>query len=632
MKIRFSHSSLCLRPNLSCVKCSVKMENTMKKLLVYLKDYKKESVLGPLFKLLEATFELIVPLVMAAIIDTGVATGDKSYIMKMCMVLVLLAVIGLTCSITAQYFAAKAAVGFATKLRHALFAHIESLSFTEMDTVGTATLITRMTSDVNQVQNGVNLVLRLFLRSPFIVFGAMVMAFTIDVKAALVFVVTIPLLSIIVFGIMLISIPLYKKVQSALDKVLGITRENLTGSRVIRAFNKEDDEKVHFNENNDLLTRAQIYVGKISALMNPLTYVIINGAIVVLVWTGAVRVDNGYITQGEVVALINYMSQILVELVKLANLIININKSIACGNRIQSIFEMQPSITDGSGQKVDKVQTDTADRSEEAEYAVEFSHVGLTYAGAGDESLTDIDFKVKKGETIGIIGGTGSGKSSVVNLIPRFYDVTSGFIKVDGKDVKDYPLEELRGKIGTVLQKAVLFHGTIRENLKWGNPDATEEDLNRAITVAQAKEFVDNKEGRLDFEIEQGGKNLSGGQRQRLTIARAVVKKPEILILDDSASALDFATDAALRKAIREMEGETTVFIVSQRAASIQHADRIVVLDDGKIVGLGTSEELLESCEVYQEIYNSQFKKQEEVRRHEKSSDRPAEDNSKKSA
>lgn len=587
------------------------MENTMKKLLVYLKDYKKESVLGPLFKLLEATFELIVPLVMAAIIDTGVATGDKSYIMKMCMVLVLFAVIGLTCSVTAQYFAAKAAVGFATKLRHALFAHIESLSFTEMDTVGTATLITRMTSDVNQVQNGVNLVLRLFLRSPFIVFGAMVMAFTIDVKAALVFVVTIPLLSIIVFGIMLISIPLYKKVQSALDKVLGITRENLTGSRVIRAFNKEDDEKVHFNENNDLLTRAQIYVGKISALMNPLTYAIINGAIVVLVWTGAVRVDNGYITQGEVVALINYMSQILVELVKLANLIININKSIACGNRIQSIFEMQPSITDGSGQKVDKVQTDTADRSEEAEYAVEFSHVGLTYAGAGDESLTDIDLKVKKGETIGIIGGTGSGKSSVVNLIPRFYDVTSGFIKVDGKDVKDYPLEELRGKIGTVLQKAVLFHGTIRENLKWGNPDATEEDLNRAITVAQAKEFVDNKEGGLDFEIEQGGKNLSGGQRQRLTIARAVVKKPEILILDDSASALDFATDAALRKAIREMEGETTVFIVSQRAASIQHADRIVVLDDGKIVGLGTSEELLESCEVYQEIYNSQFKKQE---------------------
>lgn len=583
----------------------------MKKLLVYLKDYKKESVLGPLFKLLEATFELIVPLVMAAIIDTGVASGNKSYIMKMCMVLVLLAVIGLTCSITAQFFAAKAAVGFATKLRHALFAHIESLSFTEMDTVGTATLITRMTSDVNQVQNGVNLVLRLFLRSPFIVFGAMVMAFTIDIKAALVFVVTIPLLSVVVFGIMLISIPLYKKVQAALDKVLGITRENLTGSRVIRAFNKEEDETVHFNENNELLTRAQIYVGKISALMNPLTYVIINGAIVVLVWIGAVRVDNGYITQGEVVALINYMSQILVELVKLANLIININKSIACGNRIQFIFEMQSSITDGSNQNADKAEKDASDGSKEAEYAVEFSHAGLIYAGAGEESLTDIDFKVKKGETIGIIGGTGSGKSSVVNLIPRFYDVTSGFVKVDGKNVKDYPLEELRGKIGTVLQKAVLFHGTIRENLKWGNPDATEEDLIRAITVAQAKEFVDNKEGGLDFEIEQGGRNLSGGQRQRLTIARAVVRKPEILILDDSASALDFATDAALRKAIRGMEGETTVFIVSQRAASIQHADRIIVLDDGKIVGLGTSEELLESCEVYQEIYNSQFKKQE---------------------
>ena len=583
----------------------------MRKLIPYLKNYKKESIIGPLFKLLEAVFELIVPLITARIIDIGIQNRDIPYIWKMAALLVAFGVMGLSCSLLAQYFAAKAAVGFGTELRHDLFCHIEQLSYAAVDKAGSATLVVRITSDINQVQSGVNLVLRLFLRSPFIVVGAMVMAFTIDVKAALVFVVTIPLLSIIVFGIMLISIPLYKKVQSALDKVLGITRENLTGSRVIRAFNKEDDEKVHFNENNDLLTRAQIYVGKISALMNPLTYVIINGAIVVLVWTGAVRVDNGYITQGEVVALINYMSQILVELVKLANLIININKSIAGGNRIQSIFEMQPSITDGSGQKVDKVQTDTADRSEEAEYAVEFSHVGLTYAGAGDESLTDIDFKVKKGETIGIIGGTGSGKSSVVNLIPRFYDVTSGFIKVDGKDVKDYPLEELRGKIGTVLQKAVLFHGTIRENLKWGNPDATEEDLNRAITVAQAKEFVDNKEGRLDFEIEQGGKNLSGGQRQRLTIARAVVKKPEILILDDSASALDFATDAALRKAIREMEGETTVFIVSQRAASIQHADRIVVLDDGKIVGLGTSEELLESCEVYQEIYNSQFKKQE---------------------
>ena len=583
----------------------------MKKLLIYLKAYRKEACLAPIFKMLEAVFELFVPLVIKGIIDYGIAAEDRAYCLRMGLLLLLLAVIGLAMATTAQWFSARAAAGFAAKIKQVLMEHIQKLSYTELDTIGTSTLITRMTSDVNQVQTGTNLVLRLFMRSPFIVFGSMIMAFTIDFKAAMIFVITIPLLSVVVFGIMLSSIPLYKKVQSALDKVLGITRENLTGSRVIRAFNKEDDEKVHFNENNDLLTRAQIYVGKISALMNPLTYVIINGAIVVLVWTGAVRVDNGYITQGEVVALINYMSQILVELVKLANLIININKSIACGNRIQSIFEMQPSITDGSGQKVDKVQTDTADRSEEAEYAVEFSHVGLTYAGAGDESLTDIDFKVKKGETIGIIGGTGSGKSSVVNLIPRFYDVTSGFIKVDGKDVKDYPLEELRGKIGTVLQKAVLFHGTIRENLKWGNPDATEEDLNRAITVAQAKEFVDNKEGGLDFEIEQGGKNLSGGQRQRLTIARAVVKKPEILILDDSASALDFATDAALRKAIREMEGETTVFIVSQRAASIQHADRIVVLDDGKIVGLGTSEELLESCEVYQEIYNSQFKKQE---------------------
>ena len=590
------------------------MENTMKKLLVYLKDYKKESVLGPLFKLLEATFELIVPLVMAAIIDTGVATGDKSYIMKMCMVLVLLAVIGLTCSITAQYFAAKAAVGFATKLRHALFAHIESLSFTEMDTVGTATLITRMTSDVNQVQNGVNLVLRLFLRSPFIVFGAMVMAFTIDVKAALVFVVTIPLLSIIVFGIMLISIPLYKKVQSALDKVLGITRENLTGSRVIRAFNKEDDEKVHFNENNDLLTRAQIYVGKISALMNPLTYVIINGAIVVLVWTGAVRVDNGYITQGEVVALINYMSQILVELVKLANLIININKSIACGNRIQSIFEMQPSITDGSGQKVDKVQTDTADRSEEAEYAVEFSHVGLTYAGAGDESLTDIDFKVKKGETIGIIGGTGSGKSTLVQMIPRFYDVTEGSVTVDGRDVRDYKIEELRQKIGMVPQRAVLFRGTIRDNMRVGNELADDVEIMEAVKRAQALEVVEGKPDGLDTMINEGGKNLSGGQRQRLTIARALVRKPQILILDDSASALDFATDARLRKAVRDLK-DMTVFVVSQRAASVMQADRIMVMDDGKLVGIGTHEELMETCEVYREICLSQLS-EKEVGRH----------------
>ena len=574
----------------------------MKKLLVYLKDYKKESVLGPLFKLLEASFELIVPLVIAAIIDTGVANGDRGYVMKMCMVLVLLAVIGLTCSITAQYFAAKAAVGFSTKLRHALFEHIQTLSFSEMDTVGTSTLITRMTSDINQVQNGVNLVLRLFLRSPFIVFGAMIMAFTVDVKAALVFVVTIPLLSVVVFGVMLVSIPLYKRVQNALDKVLGITRENLTGSRVIRAFNKEQNEMEHFNESNDALTKVQLYVGKISALMNPLTYVIINGAIVVLVWAGALRVDNGYITQGAVVALINYMSQILVELIKLANLIININKSIACGNRIESIFELQSSI-----KEPETTKTLPKEGGEVPE--VEFSHVCLTYAQAGEESLTDIDFTVKKGETIGVIGGTGSGKSSVVNLIPRFYDATKGSVKVEGRDVREYTLEDLRSRIGMVLQKAVLFKGTIRENMRWGNENATDEEIMQALEIAQAKEFVDKKEGGLDFLVEQGGKNLSGGQRQRLTIARAIVKKPDILILDDSASALDFATDAKLRMAIRDMENRATVFIVSQRAASIMYADKIIVLDDGQVVGMGTHEELLAGCEVYQEIYYSQFKK-----------------------
>lgn len=596
----------------------------MKKLLVYLKDYKKESVLGPLFKLLEASFELIVPLVMAAIIDTGVAFSDRPYIMKMCMVLALLAAVGLACSITAQYFAAKAAVGFSTKLRHELFAHIESLSFSEMDTAGPSTLITRMTSDVNQVQNGVNLVLRLFLRSPFIVFGAMIMAFTIDLWAALVFVVAIPLLSIVVFGIMAVSIPLYKKVQAALDKVLGITRENLTGSRVIRAFNKEEDEIQSFRDHNEFLTRAQLYVGKISALMNPLTYIIINGAIVALVWTGAVRVDRGNITQGEVVALISYMSQILVELVKLANLIININKSIACGNRIQSIFELKSSIADAvSGRPVREQETESEETRPAGSvsrknvpteritplYAVEFSHVSLVYAGAKEEALTDIDFRVRSGETVGIIGGTGSGKSSVVNLIPRFYDAADGSVKVNGRDVRDYSLEDLRSRVGVVLQKAVLFKGTIRENLKWGNAFATDSELFKALEVAQAKEFVETKDGGLDFQIEQGGKNLSGGQRQRLTIARAIVKNPEILILDDSASALDFATDAKLRRAIREMKRNMTVFIVSQRAASIRYADQILVLDDGEIVGTGIHEELLDTCGVYREIYDSQFKK-----------------------
>lgn len=591
----------------------------MKKILVYLKDYKKEAVLGPLFKLLEASFELIVPLVMAAIIDTGVATGNQSYIMKMCLVLVLLAAVGLICSVTAQYFAAKAAVGCATGLRHALFAHIESLSYAEMDTVGTSTLITRMTSDVNQVQNGVNLVLRLFLRSPFIVFGAMIMAFTIDVKAALVFVVAIPLLSVVVFGIMLISIPLYKKVQAALDKVLGITRENLTGSRVIRAFNKQEDEITSFREKNDMLTRIQLYVGKVSALMNPLTYIIINGATIVLIWTGAWQVENGVITQGEVVALVNYMSQILVELVKLANLIININKSLACGNRIQSIFEMESSIKDDAAYradadmntygKADSTQNAQNAQSTQASPAVEFSHVNLVYAGAGEEALTDIHFAAERGETIGIIGGTGSGKTSVVNLIPRFYEASGGSVKVNGRDVCTYTLDDLRGRVGVVPQKAVLFKGTIRENLKWGNPSASDAELDEALAIAQAKEFVDAKEGGLDYVIEQGGRNLSGGQRQRLTIARAIVKKPEILILDDSASALDFATDAKLRQALAAMDGQMTVFIVSQRAASIQHADRIIVLDDGQIVGMGTHEELLKGCEIYQEIYDSQFKK-----------------------
>ena len=571
----------------------------MGKLLVYLKDYKKESVLGPLFKLLEASFELIVPLVMAAIIDHGVADGDKPYIMKMCLVLVLLAVIGLTCSITAQYFAAKAAVGFSTGLRHALFEHIQKLSFSEMDTVGTSTLITRMTSDINQTQNGVNLVLRLFLRSPFIVFGAMIMAFTIDVKAALVFVVTIPLLSVVVFGIMLVSIPLYKKVQSALDKVLGITRENLTGSRVIRAFNKEQDEVKRFKKDNESLNRLQKFVGKISGLMNPLTYVVVNVSIIALIWVGGVRVNQGALTQGQVVALYNYMSQILVELIKLANLVINITKALACAGRIQSIFDVKPSMQDGTGH-VKETKDDVP--------VVEFKNVSLTYSGAGDTSIADTSFKAYRGQTIGVIGGTGSGKSSLVGLIPRFYDVTEGEVLIDGVNVKDISIEELRDKVGIVMQKAVLFKGSIRKNMQMAKQDATDSEIDEALAIAQAKEFVDKKDGRLDYMIEQGGKNLSGGQRQRLTIARAVVKKPDVLILDDSASALDFATDAALRKSIRTMPNNPTVFIVSQRSASLMHADKIIVLDDGKVAGIGTHSELIKNCEVYREIYNSQFK------------------------
>jgi len=593
----------------------------VKKLLVFLKDYKKETVLAPLFKLLEASFELLVPLVMAAIIDKGIGNADRGYIGRMCFVMIMLGVVGLVCSITAQYFAAKAAVGFAAKMKHALFAHIQSLSFTEMDTVGTSTLITRMTSDSNQVQNGVNMVLRLFLRSPFIVFGAMVMAFTIDVKAALVFVVTIPLLSVVVFGIMMLTMPLYKKVQGGLDRVLGITRENLTGVRVLRAFNKEENEIDRFETSNNTLTSMQKHVGKISALMNPVTYVIINGAIIVLVWTGAWRVENGIITQGAVVALVNYMSQILVELIKLANLIITITKAIACGNRIQSIFEIESSMKDGngcqddghrdgvSGQGTGAVGKKALDRLP----SVEFDHVCLTYKNAGAESLTDVSFKAYRGETIGIIGGTGSGKSSLVNLIPRFYDATKGQVLVSGKNVKDYSLEELRRKVGMVLQKAVLFKGTIRENLRWGKEDATEEELLRALDISQAREFVDNKDGGLDAPVAQGGKNLSGGQKQRLTIARALVRNPEILILDDSASALDFATDARLRKAIKEMEEGPTVFIVSQRASSIRYADQIIVMDDGEVAGIGTHEELLENCPAYQEIYYSQFEKRKEA-------------------
>lgn len=574
----------------------------MRKLLIYLKDYKKESVLAPLFKMLEAIFELFVPLVMSAVIDVGIKNSDKPYIIKMCLVLVALGIIGLVCSITAQYFAAKAACGFATKLRHSLFDHIQSLSFSEMDTIGTSTLITRMTSDINQVQNGVNMTLRLFLRSPFVVFGSMIMAFTISIKAAMIFVIAIPLLSLVVFGIMYMSIPLYKNVQSNLDNVLRITHENLTGSRVIRAFHKEDNEIEQFENSNNSLSKLQIYVGKISALMNPITYTIINIAIVALIWTGAIQVNIGNISQGNVVALVNYMSQILVELVKFANLIVLINKAIACGNRVESVFEINSSLIEPEkpaivGEKF-------------PETVVSFDHVSLKYKNSSQDSLTDINFDVKRGETIGIIGGTGSGKSSLVNMLPRFYDYTGGQLKIDGIDVKDYAVDDLRNKIGVVMQRAVLFKGTIRENLKWGNPDATDTDLMEALETAQAAEVVQEKENGLDAEVAQGGKNFSGGQKQRLTIARALVRKPEILILDDSASALDYATDAALRKAIRDMKNSPTVFIVSQRAASILYADKIIVLDDGKMAGIGTHTELLENCPVYQEIYYSQFPKE----------------------
>ena len=604
----------------------------MWKLLKYMKAYKKEAVCAPLFKLLEALFELFVPLVMAKIIDIGIAQGDRPYIVRMCLLMAALGLIGLVCSITAQYFSAKAAVGFAARLRHELFAHIQSLSFSEMDVHGTSTLITRMTSDINQVQSGTNLFLRLFMRSPFIVFGAMIMAFTIDVKAALIFVVVIPILCVIVFGIMLASIPLYKKVQERLDNVTGMTRENLQGVRVIRAFRQEKKEIETFDAGNEALVKIQMFSGRISALMNPLTYIIINGGLVVLLYTGAVRVDGGIITQGAVVALVNYMSQILVELVKLANLIINVTKAIACGNRIQNVMELKPGIVsgtagsaeagaerlarpEGADGKMDIQKQAVSTGKSVSEHAqmpkVEFSHVSFRYKNAGADSLTDISFRVEKGQTIGIIGGTGSGKSSLVSLIPRFYDVREGCVKVDGIDVRDYDLQQLRGKVGIVLQKAVLFAGTIRENLLWGNENATEEELKEAVHAAQADEVVFDGKGGLDAAVEQEGRNFSGGQKQRLTIARALARHPEILILDDSASALDFATDAKLRKAIRELSGEMTVFIVSQRASTIQYADQILVLDDGEIAGCGTHEELLEHCSVYQETYYSQFPKED---------------------
>ncbi len=572
----------------------------MKKLFQYMKYYKKESVLGPLFKLLEALFELFVPLVVAAIIDNGIGAGDRGYIIRMALILLALGIIGLVCSITAQFFAAKAAVGTSCRLRRALFAHTGTLSFSDLDALGTSTLITRLTGDVNQVQSGINLALRLLLRSPFVVFGAMIMAFTIDVKSALIFAAAIPVLSVVVFGIMLISIPLYKKAQKNLDSVTETTRESLTGVRVLRAFRMESAIRSEFSERNEALTAHQKFVGRISALMNPVTYIIVNFAVILLIQTGAVQVDNGVLTQGEVVALYNYMSQILVELVKLASLIISITKAIACFKRVEAVIETRPDMT---FPEVTAAPVAT-------ENAVEFRHVHLTYRNAGDESLTDINFSVKKGETVGIIGGTGSGKTSLIGLIPRFYDATKGEVLVDGINVTHYTAEDLRSKIGYVLQKAALFKGTIRDNLRFGKSDATDEEIFAALDVAQAADVVKSKEKGLDSTVEQGGKNLSGGQRQRLTIARALVGKPEILILDDSSSALDFATDAALRKSLRELPYHPTVFLISQRTASLRHADKIIVLDDGVVCGMGTHEELLRTCAVYSEIYNSQYKKE----------------------
>lgn len=579
----------------------------MFQLLPYLSRYKKESIIGPLFKLLEACFELIVPLVMADIIDVGIKNQDMGYILKMGGILVFLGVLGLTCSLTAQYFAAKAAIGFGTELRHDLFAHIEGLSYTEIDLAGNSTLVTRMTSDINQVQSGVNLVLRLLLRSPFIVVGAMIMAFTIDFQAALVFVVAVPLLAIVIYGIMLVTIPLYRKVQRGVDQVLLTTRENLAGIRVIRAFRTQKEEQKQFEEESNLLMRMQMLVGKISAALNPVTYIIVNAATIAIVWVGGKRVFGGVITQGEVIALVNYMTQILIALVALANLIVSFTKALASAGRVNEVFALKPSICSGA----EHGQTDTVGEV----LAVEMQHVSFTYAGAKEESLSDITFSARKGEVVGIIGGTGSGKSTLVNLIPRFYDATEGCVKVNGIPVKEKSLENLRKIVGVVPQKAVLFHGTIRDNLRMGNEFATEEEMMQALTTAQGREIAEGKKDGLDALISEGGKNLSGGQRQRLTIARTLVRQPEILILDDSASALDFATDAKLRRAIAEDTQGMTVFIVSQRAASIMQADRILVMDDGRIVGQGTHENLIASCQIYREICYSQLSK-EEVEHH----------------
>lgn len=571
----------------------------MKELLKYLKNYKKESLLAPLFKMLEAAFDLMVPLVVASIIDKGIRNGDIAYIWKMGGVLLLLAFVGLAFSITAQFFAAKAAAGFGTELRHALFKHIQEMSYSQLDKQGTSTLITRMTSDVNQVQAQVNMAIRLLLRSPFIVVGAMIMAFMVDSKTAVVFAVAIPLLSVIVYGIMLITIPLYKKVQIALDKVMGTTRENLSGVRVIRAFNQEDEELERYSVENQILNKFQIFAGRISTIMNPATYIVINIAIVAILWAGGKRVDTGYLTQGEVVALVNYMSQILIELIKLASLIINLTKAFACANRIKDIFNIKSGMSEG-----------TLLKGENDNVAVELINAGLVYDDAGEESITDISFKALKGQTIGVIGGTGSGKTTLVNMIARFYDATSGEVKVNGTNVQEYKIESLRNMIGVVPQKALLFKGTVRSNLMWGNENATEEDLTDALKMSQSYDFVMEKEDGLDTEVAQNGKNFSGGQRQRLTIARALVRKPEILILDDSSSALDYATDAKLRSDIRQLKN-TTLFVVSQRTTSIMDADKIIVLDDGQAAGIGTHDELMERCEVYKEIYESQFKQAE---------------------